>query len=148
MREIPINSKHYSSLAFSLIDCLVGIALTTIVISISFPKIKNNQLSILIKKEARLLQQEIQNLNLLAQIQNTDLSLRINSDSYKTFSETQQVLTTRNLPSGVSISTQSPSNKITLYRTGTATPATILLSKNSYQCEIVVSLRGRISVIC
>ena len=148
MGKLSLKSNHLAILGFSLIDCLVGIALTTIVISISFPSVKHNQSSLLVKKEARLLQQHLENLNLSAQIQGVDLYLKIQTDSYKAFSDTDQVLSTRRIPAGLSMVIQGQLNQIAFYKSGIVTPATIVLSKSSFQCKLLVSLRGRVSTIC
>lgn len=132
----------------SLIEILIATAVVGILTTYALSSLREvNHLKFL-KQEARKVQHAVEDLILKAQGQLIDHELIISTNYYITKEKNNsQILSTYYFPKGV-IAAISSSQTVSIYKNGVVSPSTIVLNSSGLSCRIMISLRGRVRVLC
>ncbi len=143
------NVKNISAIkGYSLTEVLIGIAISSILFSMSIPSLSEINTLRFLKHESHKVKHELEDVLVKAQIENTDHEVIITQTSITSFQKGNPLpFFEYNFPKKIQTDLRTPL-KVSLYKSGVASPTTITLKSGATTCKIKISLRGRVTVLC
>jgi prepilin-type N-terminal cleavage/methylation domain-containing protein len=134
---------------FSLLELLLALAMVSILGAISFPALARWHSHALLKSEGTRLSLALEDAYVAALSYGETITVGFDRNVVQTIRSSGAPLATYSPRKGVSVSNKSTDQgNLTFYPTHTATPATVVITSPYGECEVVVSLRGRVRSTC
>lgn len=137
-----MGTKHVSG--FSYVEVIAVVAITATLLSISVPSFINVNRSGLLKHEAKKLQLVLEDSLTRALLQKEEIDFIGSASSYLIIDSVGNKLVTGNFKPGITLKPKT----IKFYPSGVQSPATLHIKNKNKDCQLVLSIRGRVKVIC
>ena len=128
----------------SLLEIIVSLGLLSLVTLLSLPHLISLQANSL-KREVEQLTLKLERMIIGACSSGELYTLKANQNSLSAY-KNDLVVEKMVLKTGTIIS--GPTAGVKFYPTGVASPATLIISRESQKCAIKISLRGRVTSVC
>lgn len=149
----PLVSRAALQTGFTLIETLAALSIVGIVITVAIPQFNSHTTGLALRHEASALQTFLELSAAYALTARTTVEIRANSEGLgKSITATQSdgtLISTHRVQHGASLDLATSSTfPLSLYPSISASPATLILNKNSRSCSVIISLRGRVRTTC
>lgn len=135
------RSNHQSG--YSILELVLVLAITALIAHVSYPRIQELRESVLLSSEAARVSSILQSLATAA----LSTESEVVAEAVGTTLRVTQGASSRVYTLRAPVQFSSPSS-IVYHPTGAVPPRTLVLTKASARCEIIISLRGRVRVAC
>lgn len=140
--------KLKSQLGFGMLELLISLSVLSIVLGLSLPSIRNLQDKRAVKSESQKLAGLIENYLLFAIQSENTVFLDLNTNSYQ-FATANQQLYSAEITHNLNISSSSALPiQLKFYKSGVSSPKTIFINSENFSCQIIISLRSRVTSSC
>lgn len=129
---------------FSYVEVIAVTAIASLLISISVPSFVKVNSTGLLKHEAKKLQLVLEDSLTRAQTQNQEIEFIGNVSSYQVIDSNGNKVISGYFKTGITL---KPKN-IKFYPSGVQSATTLFLKYQNKNCKLILSLRGRVKIVC
>ena len=129
---------------FSLIELIVVLAIISAITVVAVPSFSSWRERQVIVREAQRVQRALERAYIISLLRETPIVISLTPETMAASTQTALPIFSLSRHPAVSVQLKSKEQQsITFYPSHTVTPTTILVSNNSAQCSVILSLRGR-----
>lgn len=148
MRAILKYRAIQGESALSIVELLTYLFLASLILAISIPSAFRPSTHKQLQDEANRLMQAIEGAILESRQNESKVKLELTPQGYAFSADVASQLSALGYSLPDEIFILNTPDIITFHKSGVSSPATISLKKEDESCNVIISLRGRVKVLC